>query len=302
MGTSMGQPPLVAGGPTTRAARSSKSPQAARLTTLYNFCSQPNCTDGDSSVAGLVQASDGNLLRDDATWRGLLRTEQRLWHGLQNHPKRHADHAAQLRRHGDGKAPFAGLVQATDGNFYGTTAYGANPACTAGLGGCGTVFRLSGPPPSTTTVTSSPNPSTFGQQVTITATVGPAGPPAPTGTVGFTSNGAGISGCTAVPLNSSLMAVCMTSTLAVGTDAIVARIPATRITCGSSGMFSQIVNPVPSPVQFVPLTPCRVVDTRNPNGHIRRAGHSGRCHPAPFPLVRERQPLRHSRPALWPIR
>ena len=93
-------------------------------------------------------------------------------------------------------------MQATDGNFYGTATYGANPACTAGLDGCGTVFRLTGPPPSTTSVTSSPNPSTFGELVTITATVGPAGPPTPTGTVGFTSNGTAISGCTAVPLTS----------------------------------------------------------------------------------------------------
>jgi hypothetical protein len=31
-------------------------------------------------------------------------------------------------------------------------------------------------------------------------------------------------------------------------------------------MLSQIVNPVPTPVQFVPLTPCRVVDTRNGDG------------------------------------
>ena len=63
---------------------------------------------------------------------------------------------------------------------------------------------------SMTSVTSSPNPSTFGQAVTITATVSPSGPPTPTGTVSFTSNGTAISGCTAVPLSSS-MAVCMTS-------------------------------------------------------------------------------------------
>ena len=51
-------------------------------------------------------------------------------------------------------------------------------------------------PGSTTTVTSAPNPSTVGQQVTITATVGPSGPPQPTGTVSFTSNSSTISGCT----------------------------------------------------------------------------------------------------------
>ena len=31
------------------------------LTTLYSFCSQPNCTDGTQPTAGLVQATDGDL-------------------------------------------------------------------------------------------------------------------------------------------------------------------------------------------------------------------------------------------------
>jgi hypothetical protein len=172
----------------------------------------------------------------------------------------------------DGKAPFARLVHATDGNFYGTTAFGANPACTTGLHGCGTVFRLTGPPPSTTAVTSSPNPSTFGDVVTITATVGPAGPPAPTGTVSFTSNGTAISGCTAVPLTSQLTAVCTTSTLAVGTDAIVATYSGDANYSGSSGTLSQLVNPTPSAVQFVTVTPCRLVDTRQTGGAIQGGG------------------------------
>ena len=48
---------------------------------------------------GKLSSHRRGILRDDAPWRGLLRAQQRLWHGLQNHPKRHADHAAQLRRH-----------------------------------------------------------------------------------------------------------------------------------------------------------------------------------------------------------
>jgi uncharacterized repeat protein (TIGR03803 family) len=42
---------------------------------------------------------------------------------------------------GDGANPYAGLIQATDGNFYGTTGYGgASSAC--GTGGCGMIFKI----------------------------------------------------------------------------------------------------------------------------------------------------------------
>jgi uncharacterized repeat protein (TIGR03803 family) len=40
----------------------------------------------------------------------------------------------------DGTLP-AGVIQATDGNFYGTTSYGGNISC-GGPNGCGTVFRI----------------------------------------------------------------------------------------------------------------------------------------------------------------
>ena len=31
------------------------------LTTLYNFCSQPNCADGVQPYAGLIQGTNGNF-------------------------------------------------------------------------------------------------------------------------------------------------------------------------------------------------------------------------------------------------
>ena len=112
----------------------------------------------------------------------------------------------------------------------------------ASLGGStsNTVSQVVMPLSSMTSVTSAPNPSAFGQQVMITATVSPSGPPVPTGTVGFTSNGTAISGCTAVTL-SSQTAVCMTSTLALGYDTITANYSGDSNYAGSSGMLSHVV-------------------------------------------------------------
>jgi uncharacterized repeat protein (TIGR03803 family) len=65
------------------------------------------------------------LLRDNAAWRG-----QRLWYGLQDDPE--WQHSFDGN---DGSYPAAGLVQATNGNFYGTTYAG-------GDNGAGTVFEM----------------------------------------------------------------------------------------------------------------------------------------------------------------
>src|SRR5208282_2278380 len=75
--------------------------------------------------------------------------------------------------------------------------------------------------PTTTAVTCTPNPSGSGASVACTATITYTSGVSPTGTVGFTSNGTAISGCTAVTV-ASAAATCNTTTLAVGTDSIVA--------------------------------------------------------------------------------
>ena len=38
-----------------------KTTTEGRLTTLYSFCAQAGCTDGELPYAGLVQATDGNF-------------------------------------------------------------------------------------------------------------------------------------------------------------------------------------------------------------------------------------------------
>jgi uncharacterized repeat protein (TIGR03803 family) len=91
------------------------------LTTLYNFCSQPSCTDGSQPSAAMVQGSDGNFYGTTSGGgaNGNLGTVFKITPG---------GSLTTLYSFGsqpnDGYDPYAGLVQGTDGNFYGTTVYG----------------------------------------------------------------------------------------------------------------------------------------------------------------------------------
>jgi uncharacterized repeat protein (TIGR03803 family) len=114
-----------------------------RLTTLYSFCSQTNCTDGFDPAAVLVQATNGDLygttaaggancVSDDGcgtvfeiTLAGALTTLYSF---------------CSQAGCADGEYPYAGLMLATNGNFYGTTLYGAaNSSVTRSAG---TVFEI----------------------------------------------------------------------------------------------------------------------------------------------------------------
>jgi uncharacterized repeat protein (TIGR03803 family) len=167
--------------------------------------------------------------------------------------------SAQLDNSGVAVLNFANLAAGSDSL---TAVYQGSPTLASSTSN--TVAQVVHPD-GIVAVTSTPNPSTAGQSVTITATVGPSGPPQPTGTVSFTSNGNAIAGCTSVTL-SNLTAVCVTSGLPTGTDVVVATYSGDNNYGPASGMITQIVNPVRSALQFVPVTPCRIVDTRNPNG------------------------------------
>jgi uncharacterized repeat protein (TIGR03803 family) len=260
------------------------------LTTLYSFSN----TDEGGPQAALIQATDGNLYGTtegggsnpagygtifEITTSATLTT----LHSFQG---------------SDGEFPeFAGLVQHTDGNFYGTANYGgSNPDCS-----CGTVFSLSvglgpfvetvpaygpsgtavmilgtdltgatsvsfngtaatftvasatlitttvpagattgpvtvvtpssgtltsnlpftipAPGPTTTTLASSLNPSTFNQSVTFTATVTATNGGTPTGTVTFTADGSNVLGASALSGGSAAVS---TSALTAGAHSIVA--------------------------------------------------------------------------------
>lgn len=98
-------------------------------------------------------------------------------------------------------------------------------------------------PPTTTVVTPSANPSTFGQSVTFTATVTGA---LPSGTVTFQDGGANISGCIGVALVAAT-ATCTTSSLAVGSHVIAGNYSGDAGNAASTGSVTQAVNGVAPP-------------------------------------------------------
>jgi uncharacterized repeat protein (TIGR03803 family) len=108
---------------------------SGQLTTIYKFCSLANCADGvEPLYAGLIQGTDGNLYGTTSsggtTYGGTLfrittaGTLTTLY-----------DFCSQSGCK-DGVGPQAGLIQGTNGDFYGTTYSG-------GTYGYGTVFSLS---------------------------------------------------------------------------------------------------------------------------------------------------------------
>ncbi len=124
------------------------------LTTLYSFCSQSGCTDGLHAYAALIQGNDGNLY--GTTYNGGTHSQAGTVFKINpNSPPgtglttlySFCAQSSATESCTDGEYPYGGLVQASDGNFYGTTAAGALTA--------GTVFEItpSGTPPTIYTLT-----------------------------------------------------------------------------------------------------------------------------------------------------
>ncbi len=110
--------------------------QSQTFTTLYSFSAESSGTNSDGArpYAGLVQGSDGSFYGTtpgggngsgtvfQITASGSLTTL-------------YSFSAESSRTNSDGAAPYAGLVQGSDGNLYGTTESG-------GVNGTGTVFQI----------------------------------------------------------------------------------------------------------------------------------------------------------------
>jgi hypothetical protein len=104
----------------------------------------------------------------------------------------------------------------------------------------------------TTTVTSSPNPSAFGQSVTFTATV-TSGVGMPTGTVQFKDGGTNLGSPVAL---TSGVATLITTTLSIGTHTITADYSGATNYATSSGTLSggQVVGKVNQTITFLALS------------------------------------------------
>ena len=103
---------------------------AQTLTTIYQFCHQSGCPEGSDPLGTLVQGHDGNFY---GTTSDIGSVGQGAVFKLTSSGTLTVLHS--FTGGSDGGVPVAGLIQASDGNFYGDTKYG-------GSSGCGNVFKV----------------------------------------------------------------------------------------------------------------------------------------------------------------
>ena len=212
------------------------------LTTLHLF----DFTDGQEPNGALVQATDGNFYGT----MGFGGSTCSL--GCGTVFKMTPDGTLSTLHSfdgADGWLPLGGLLQATDGNFYGTTTYGGSGNCTNnGYAACGTVFKLS---------------VGLGQFVETSPTSGSSGAP-------VTILGTNLAGATSVTFNGIPATINSNTgseiTTAVPTGATTGTV---QVTTPGGVLTSNTDFQVIGPIQFVPVTPCRLVDTRQTGGPIQ---------------------------------
>jgi uncharacterized repeat protein (TIGR03803 family) len=136
----------TAGGGASSAGTVFKIAPGGALTTLYSFCSLgPNCPDGDSPRAGLVQAANGDFY-GTTPFGGV--SHDRGPHDVGTVYRITSSGALTTlytfcakASCTDGVQPEGVLAQGSNGDFYGITEYGG-AACYPHADGCGTVFEV----------------------------------------------------------------------------------------------------------------------------------------------------------------
>jgi uncharacterized repeat protein (TIGR03803 family) len=107
---------------------------SGKLTTLYSFCTQTNCSDG-AGPNSLILGANGNFY--GTTLTGGSQQDGAVFEVAPSGKLATLYSFCSLSNCADGRVPN-GILQATDGNFYGTTLGGAGDC----VNGCGTVFQL----------------------------------------------------------------------------------------------------------------------------------------------------------------
>lgn len=102
---------------------------------IYSFCSQSHCADGENPAAGLVLGTDGNfygttLYGGDVSDCGIPYGCGTIFKAT---PQGVLTTLYTFTKSSPGAGPVAGLVEGTDGSFYGTT---------GSEGGDGTIFKI----------------------------------------------------------------------------------------------------------------------------------------------------------------
>ncbi|MGO9562003.1 MAG: choice-of-anchor tandem repeat GloVer-containing protein [Candidatus Korobacteraceae bacterium] len=232
---------------------------AGTLTTIYDFCSLQNCADGSQPQAALIQASDGNLY--GTAWLGGTSGFGTVFRITTN--------GTLTTLHGFngnyGSYPVAALVQATDGNFYGTTQTGGGGSYC--YGGCGTVFKITPSGTFTTLYSFSGSDGGLALAGLLQAKDG--------NLYGTTWNGGANDDGTVFKITTSGTLTTLhnfTGSDGGATEGAFLQAPDGSLygTTGLGGTSDNgTVFRLTFPLQFVPVTPCRLVDTRQSGDPIQ---------------------------------
>jgi uncharacterized protein (TIGR03437 family) len=112
------------------------------LTTLYSFCAQSGCTDGAFPEGGLVQGLDGNFYGTTQSFGASGVSGGTVFKIAPSGELTTLYSFCSQSACTDGRHPQAGLVQATNGDLYGTTAFGGANCEVPTSDGCGTIFKI----------------------------------------------------------------------------------------------------------------------------------------------------------------